>query len=177
MSRHPPGADTPGSRHPPGADPPGSRHPRAQCILGDTGNKRVVRILLECKLVTVFFRKILSFCGATDIPILDLDQICYRFQTSVDQLTICIPFRYKVHSSDSPMARHPADLLGTRMTHPSHSWGFLLKNYNEVRYLNDIKIGTNVTIVTFNCFNFLFQIFRSIKFLTAVNRLQIENTV
>ena len=32
------------------------RHPHsppAQCMLGDTGNKRVVRILLECNLVTV----------------------------------------------------------------------------------------------------------------------------
>ena len=69
-SRHPPPppkeADTPpGSRHPweadtppgkqtlPEADTPsGSRHsPPAQCMLGDTGNKRVVRILLECILV------------------------------------------------------------------------------------------------------------------------------
>ena len=31
---------------PPGADPP------AQCMLGDTGNKRAVRILLECILVS-----------------------------------------------------------------------------------------------------------------------------
>ena len=30
--------------------PPG-RHPPAQCMLGDTGNKRAVRILLECNLV------------------------------------------------------------------------------------------------------------------------------
>ena len=60
-------ADTPGkqthplgSRHTPRkqtlpeADTPsGSRHspPPAQCMLGDTGNKRVVRILLECILV------------------------------------------------------------------------------------------------------------------------------
>ena len=48
----PPGADTPsrsrhprGTRHPPGADTP------PQCMLGDTGNKRAVRILLECMLV------------------------------------------------------------------------------------------------------------------------------
>ena len=30
----------------------GSRHPPAQCMLGDMGNKRVVRILLECILVS-----------------------------------------------------------------------------------------------------------------------------
>ena len=36
----------PMSRHPPG---PGT--PPAQCMLGDTGNKRAVRILLECNLV------------------------------------------------------------------------------------------------------------------------------
>ena len=48
--RHPPrlGAGTPvppPSRHPPGADPP------VQCMLGDTGNKRAVSILLECNLL------------------------------------------------------------------------------------------------------------------------------
>ena len=69
---HPPGKQTtPRSRHPSGsrhprpeADTPrkqtaprsryllGSRHPPpAQCMLGDMGNKRVVRILLECILV------------------------------------------------------------------------------------------------------------------------------
>ena len=66
----PPGTDTPQSRHPdpkqtpsqqipPGADtnhpeqtpPPRSRQPPTQCMLGDTGNKRAVRILLECILV------------------------------------------------------------------------------------------------------------------------------
>ena len=42
--------------HPPGQTPPLDRHPRAdtppaQCMLGDTGNKRAVRILLKCILV------------------------------------------------------------------------------------------------------------------------------
>ena len=32
--------------------PPGSGHPPMQCMLGDTGNKRVVRILLEYILVS-----------------------------------------------------------------------------------------------------------------------------
>ena len=45
----------PNQTHPPeqtlpGDDPPG-RHPLAQCMLGDTGNKRAVCILLECILV------------------------------------------------------------------------------------------------------------------------------
>ena len=31
---------------------PGSRHPLVQCMLGDMGNERVVRNLLECKLVS-----------------------------------------------------------------------------------------------------------------------------
>ena len=35
---------------PPGADTP---HP-VQCMLGDTGNKRAVRILLECNLVLIY---------------------------------------------------------------------------------------------------------------------------
>ena len=67
-----PGADTPGSRHlprsshppkeqtPPGADTPPADTPweqtlpapPAQCMLGDTGNKRAGRILLECILVS-----------------------------------------------------------------------------------------------------------------------------
>ena len=43
---HPPGRYTPPGRYPP------SRYtPREQCMLGDTGNKRAVRILLECILV------------------------------------------------------------------------------------------------------------------------------
>ena len=122
------------------------------------------------------FKKISPFCGAIDAPILSLDEICHRFQSWVDHLTICIPFRHKMHSSDSPMARHPTDLSGTRMTHPSHSWGFLLKkNYEVLRYKryknwNKWKSHDGWSTVTFNCtlgFNFLFQIFRSIKFLTT----------
>ena len=48
----------PGSRHPPEVDPPkadpseaDTPPPSAQCMLGDTGTKRAVRILLECILV------------------------------------------------------------------------------------------------------------------------------
>ena len=43
----PPSPGTRG-RHPP---PPGADTPPPKCMLGDTGNKRVVRILLECILV------------------------------------------------------------------------------------------------------------------------------
>ena len=39
------------SVHMEGGCPPGSRHPPEQCMLGDTGNRRAVRILLECILV------------------------------------------------------------------------------------------------------------------------------
>ena len=49
--RHPPRAETPRADTPLVADTPRIRHPYAQCILGDTGNKREVRILLECILV------------------------------------------------------------------------------------------------------------------------------
>ena len=45
-----PQADTP-----PEADPPGPGTPREQCMLGDTGNKWAVRILLECILVSNCF--------------------------------------------------------------------------------------------------------------------------
>ena len=52
-----PQAGIPRQVHPPGQVPPGQvppragTHPSAQCLLGDTGNKRAVRILLECNLV------------------------------------------------------------------------------------------------------------------------------
>ena len=41
----------PGQVHPQAGTPPGQVHLREQCMLGDTGNKRAVRILLECILV------------------------------------------------------------------------------------------------------------------------------
>ena len=49
----PPGQVHPLGRYPPWAGtPPGQLHPpREQCMLGDTGNKRAVHILLECILV------------------------------------------------------------------------------------------------------------------------------
>ena len=51
-SRHPPVADTPRGRHPPRSRHTlRSRHPPSQCMLRDKGNKRAVRILLECILV------------------------------------------------------------------------------------------------------------------------------
>ena len=43
----PPGQVTPGQVHPPWA----GTQPQEQCMLGDMGNKRAVRILLECILV------------------------------------------------------------------------------------------------------------------------------
>ena len=44
--------DHPGKETPPGkADPHLARRPLAQCMLGDTVNKRAVCILLECNLV------------------------------------------------------------------------------------------------------------------------------
>ena len=73
-SRYPLGADTPqeqtppGSRHPPRADtareqtpPPGADTPPSQCMLWDTGNKRAVRILLECILVDNLFSFVVDF--------------------------------------------------------------------------------------------------------------------
>ena len=52
--RHPPGSRHPPDQTPPplGADtPPEADTPHEQCMLGDTGNKRAIRILLECNLV------------------------------------------------------------------------------------------------------------------------------
>ena len=60
--RHPQEQTPPGQRQTPHEQtPPRSRHspqeqtPPAQCILGDRGNKRVVRILLECILILIWF--------------------------------------------------------------------------------------------------------------------------
>ena len=55
--RYPPGLIPPGHVHPPqvhplAGTPPGQVHPQDQYMLGDMGNKRAVRILLECILVT-----------------------------------------------------------------------------------------------------------------------------
>ena len=53
----PPGPGTPprpGTPPGPGT-PPDQVHPREQCMLGDTGNKWAVRILLECILVLKWF--------------------------------------------------------------------------------------------------------------------------
>ena len=43
-----------------GIHPPGADTPREQCMLGDTGNKRAVRILLECILVLLYDHEIAS---------------------------------------------------------------------------------------------------------------------
>ena len=53
QTRYPLGRYTPRAGTPPlGRYPPRTRYtPREQCMLGDTGNKRAVRILLECILV------------------------------------------------------------------------------------------------------------------------------
>ena len=48
---------SPQSRPPPEQIPP----PPAQCMLGDTGNKRAVRIILECNLVCINLRAYLAF--------------------------------------------------------------------------------------------------------------------
>ena len=41
---------------PPGAETPPKQTPPAQCMLGDTGNKRAVCILLVCNLVKMKFK-------------------------------------------------------------------------------------------------------------------------
>ena len=53
QTRHPPVADTPRPGTPPRTRHPLAAAPPAQCMLGDTANKRVVRILLECNLVCI----------------------------------------------------------------------------------------------------------------------------
>ena len=79
--RYPPqGPGTPQSRHPRDQrqappprpqdqvppweqTPPGTRHPPVQCMLGDTGNKQEVCILLECNLVIEIVTASKRSCG------------------------------------------------------------------------------------------------------------------
>ena len=63
--------DTPLSRRP----TPWQGDPQAQCMLGDTGNKRAVPILLECILVSFFsiaqhFPKYTNKCFGADSPVI-----------------------------------------------------------------------------------------------------------
>ena len=56
QTRHPLGAEPPWDQAPPsGGRPLGPGTPHAQCMLGDTVNKRAVCILLKCNLVCFFF--------------------------------------------------------------------------------------------------------------------------
>ena len=52
---HPPWAGTPPDRYTPSGryTPLGRYTPWEQCMLGDTGNKRAVRILLECNAIRI----------------------------------------------------------------------------------------------------------------------------
>ena len=57
---HPPGPGRPPQEQ---ADPPGpGRHPPAQSMLGNTVNAWVVRILLECNLVSLSFCIVVHVC-------------------------------------------------------------------------------------------------------------------
>ena len=49
---HPPAGTLPQQAHLPGRYPRAGTPPREQCMLGDTGNKRAVRIPLECILIS-----------------------------------------------------------------------------------------------------------------------------
>ena len=73
-----PGADTPQEQTPPRADIPreqtylqeqtpslGSDTPLAQCMLGDTVNKRAVCIILECNLVMNDINSIINYISFT----------------------------------------------------------------------------------------------------------------
>ena len=57
-TRYPPGPGNPRDQ----VTPPGTRSPPELCMLGDTVNKRAVRILLECILVIVCFGIWPGFC-------------------------------------------------------------------------------------------------------------------
>ena len=64
-----PGPDTPRDQvHPPGQVPPGPGTPPKQCMLGDTGNKWAVRILLECILGSREICLIILFLTGNQFP-------------------------------------------------------------------------------------------------------------
>ena len=78
-----PGADTPQSRH----SHPEQILPTAQCMLGDTGNKRTVRILLKCILVVLAFSLVCNArcCLGSGCVMLILaennDTVAFRFKS------------------------------------------------------------------------------------------------
>ena len=88
-TRHPPGSrHTPRSRHPPEQTfPPRADTPPAQCMLGDTGNKRTVRILLKCILVVLAFALVCNArcCLGSGCVMLILaennDTVAFRFKS------------------------------------------------------------------------------------------------
>ena len=71
LARYPPGqVQLPGQVHPPWAGtPPGQVHPappgspQEQRMLGDTGSKRAVRILLKCIFVSGTFTSMIALCN------------------------------------------------------------------------------------------------------------------
>ena len=78
----PPGpeADTPPQvrgRHPPKDQ---RQTPREQCMLGDTGNKRAVRILLECILVAFLVFFIFQNCSSETTESLHLKLVLERLR-------------------------------------------------------------------------------------------------
>ena len=61
---------------PPGVNPPPGPEadpPPAHCMLGDEGNKRAVRILLECILVVIVIIKQLVVVGINEIGTVSAD--------------------------------------------------------------------------------------------------------
>ena len=83
----PPAGILPLAGTPPGQVPPGmytpwaGTHPPEQCMLGDTGNKRAVRILLECILVSCFYLLFKGKIQNTDFSV----QLCYDERTLLRQ--------------------------------------------------------------------------------------------
>ena len=82
----PPGRYTyPRDQVPPIGTPPGSgtlsrtRYPPEKCMLGDTGNKRAVSILLECILVFNLYRKFVKFDNCFYLYFNFVPQVCNSY--------------------------------------------------------------------------------------------------
>ena len=95
----------PGQVHPPGQvlPPAGTPPSPAQCMLGDTGNKWAVRILLECNLVLTYIQSFISPGSSSVRNILNILTLWQSLKTIVVFCYIwsklqCVLFRYACES-------------------------------------------------------------------------------
>ena len=127
-----PGTRPPRSRQPPPqeqrqASPPGTGTPpphSAQCMLGDTDNKREVRILLECSLV-----QLVSSCNTKTIQVLTVPNFVFSDRKHLFQLEI--KFMMMTSPRGKKQSTQPEHLSNNAFSHCSLCVGFFLRRQDH----------------------------------------------